>query len=170
MQGDWTNFLDGKNLQFRPRQNIWEYRRYEHYPLSFREDFTYFEFESVGPKGIVRKVIAFEDMGNGMTNIAFGDKIGDDWTDEAETNNQDLVKVMATVVHAALIYSEKFPQKGMVARPLDKRRKKLYDAIVRRNFDEISKIFEILGFQDGQLGPYSIINDFGAIILFRKYA
>lgn len=74
MQGDWTNFLDGKNLQFRPRQNIWEYRRYEHYPLSFREDFTYFEFESVGPKGIVRKVIAFEDMGNGMTNIAFGDK------------------------------------------------------------------------------------------------
>lgn len=97
-------------------------------------------------------------------------KIGDDWTDEAETNNQDLVKVMATVVHAALIYSEKFPQKGMVARPLDKRRKKLYDAIVRRNFDEISKIFEILGFQDGQLGPYSIINDFDAIILFRKYA
>lgn len=84
----------------------------ERYPVKASDDFKRFEFESVGSKGRIKKVIKFEEIGNsGLFNLAFGDldENSDNLISRTRSNNGDRDKVLATVASAVfefmLVYS-----------------------------------------------------------------
>jgi hypothetical protein len=127
----------------------------EHYPFVKNVESSYFEFESIGPKGVIRKVIAIEFMDENAWNIAFGDKTDADWTDKSISNNGDMVKVIATVIAAVLEFSATYPTRNLVIQPLDERRKSLYNLVFQKNMEDIEQIFEIWGSFNGDFLEYS---------------
>lgn len=47
----------------------------DHYRIFSSSDFTTFEFESVGPKGVIAKVVRYREINiKGIYNLGFGDK------------------------------------------------------------------------------------------------
>ena len=60
-----------------------------------------YQFISEGPKGEIRKVVQIEPLqGENLYNIGFGDLTPDGHVDDkVESNNEDLVKVLATVIY-----------------------------------------------------------------------
>ena len=70
------------------------------YTTELNDDFDFFEFDSVGPNGIIRKLVQYIKVpGTVYYNLAFGDKISqtNELDDLVVTNNSDTQKVMATV-------------------------------------------------------------------------
>ena len=84
------------------------------YQLKFSESFIMYEFISEGVKGRIPKIIKYtESSTKGIFNLGFGDKIGDtnDFDDESISNNQDSIRVLATVADSVYIFTDKFPDK-----------------------------------------------------------
>jgi hypothetical protein len=64
----------------------------EHYPFISDAENCIFVFKSIGPKGNIEKIIEFEEVQEGLWNLAFGDKTAVGWTDEFLENNLILSK------------------------------------------------------------------------------
>src|SRR4030095_14112140 len=84
-----------------------------YYEYSISEDFLSYEFCSEGPNGKIKKVIRFTLMvvsGRISFNLGFGD-LQEDGTinDIVASNNQDTERVLATVAHAVIEFTNYFP-------------------------------------------------------------
>jgi hypothetical protein len=140
----------------------------EHYPLTSDDESCFFEFESIGPKGVIQKVILIDYLDFNTWNLAFGDKTETDWTDESVSNNGDMVRVISTVIAAALEFSAKYPTRDISIQPLDERRKKLYNLVFQRNIQDIEEIFYVFGTCEGKYLEYQPNYFFDLFILSRK--
>jgi len=67
------------------------------YHYSTNENYLDYEFKSTGPKGVIRKVVRFAEMGKGIYNLGFGDldETSGEISDSVATNNADTEKVIA---------------------------------------------------------------------------
>ena len=142
--------------------------KHEHYPFSSDEEGCFFEFESIGPKGVIQKVISIDHYKGDLWNLAFGDKTDDGWTDDVVSNNLDLMKVMATVVAAALEFSRRHPKRRICVHPLDERRKILYNAIFKRHYEEIGAVFDVFGQIRDSTFRYDPVFTFDEFYISRK--
>ena len=85
----------------------------EKYPLKAESSFTVFEFISEGPKGLIRKIIQFQETNQlNVYNLAFGDKNSEtgEVDDLVVSDNGDSEKVLATVVAAVYAFFDKYPE------------------------------------------------------------
>ncbi len=142
--------------------------KHEHYPFFSDEESCFFEFESIGPKGIIQKVVSFDYVSDKLWNLAFGDKTNDGWADDVVSNNNDLFKVMSTVIAATIVFSDRYPKRAIQITPLDDRRELLYNAIFERHFDEISKTFDVYGLFEGMIVPYDPTQSFNEFYISRN--
>ncbi len=74
--------------------------KYDKYQLESDTDLFLFEFESVGPKGKIKKLVQYTPTNiKDIYNLGFGDKdeTTGDIDDRIVTNNGDSTKVLATV-------------------------------------------------------------------------
>ena len=84
----------------------------EKYPIKSENNFFLFEFISEGPKGLIQKVIQFEQtIEPNLFNLAFGDVNvqTNELDDLVISNNGDSEKVLATVVAALYAFFDKYP-------------------------------------------------------------
>jgi hypothetical protein len=125
------------------------------YPYLASGNNTWFFFESEGPQGKIPKVVAFRDYGNNIWNIGFGDLRRGKIQDSVVSNNQDLVRVMNTVAQTIRVFLETHPAAILQIRPVDERRKRLYNGIFQRRFAEIDKKFRVVGIREGITELYS---------------
>jgi len=116
------------------------------YPLEQNEDATQFVFFSVGNRGRIMKAIVISPYDRHRWNLAFGD-VGPDLEidDRVTTNNNDVAKVLGTVAQAAMLFSERYPERSLVIFPVDDKRKRLYNLVFRRKIEEIQGAFVVLG-------------------------
>ena len=85
---------------------------YPRYEYSTEDELSIFEFESVGSKGKVKKVVQYTEMTiKGYFNLGFGDLDikTREVNDEIVTNNGDGQKVLATVVSTVYAFTGKYP-------------------------------------------------------------
>ncbi len=115
----------------------------------------YFLFTSEGPKGLIEKVVMFEPLEFNVFNLAFGDIQGQSINDSVISNNQDFVKVLATVAKCTYDFVEKYPGVKIKITPVDEGRKLLYNTVFRRHHRVIGEKFEIRGFIETTKQPYS---------------
>jgi hypothetical protein len=126
--------------------------------LSITDDFSIFEFLSVGPKGIIPKRIEFMPTGyKDVFNLAFGDISNDgELNDVSISGNDDRDKILSTIAYAVDIYLSRYPQRWIYFKGSTPARIRLYRMAIGINFQELTKKYVI----------YSQIED--GIVRFQK--
>lgn len=122
--------------------------KYERYnELLVTKDYLEYEFNSVGPKGSIRKLIQFtEAPDQSFFNLAFGNKKDDGSIDDlARDNNNDRDKILATVVTVLKFFFEAYPDKRVFLTGSSPERTRLYRIAITLNLEELSTDFEIVG-------------------------
>ena len=114
--------------------------QFEKYEIEASSSLLRFEFYSTGPKGKIKKQVAFKAFENNpnVFNIGFGDVDKDgNINDLTITNNEDSQKVLATVVLTVLRFFEKYPNYYVYATGSTKARSRLYRMGISNNLAEI---------------------------------
>lgn len=107
-----------------------------------------YEFYSEGPKGEIKKLIAFRSFrgSHNVFNITFGDNGVID--EKVITNNHDSRKVLATVALAIFRFCEKYPDYYVYISGNTKTRTRLYRMSITNNLTEIQNTLEVYGFAE----------------------
>jgi hypothetical protein len=112
---------------------------------------TDYHFTSIGPKGPVEKVVQFRllltkpDLQ--VFNLAFGDwnKGTRRMDDIAVSNNNDTIKILATVAHAVSDFTERYPNAIIYATGSSDARNRLYQMSINKFWNEINKMYDVYG-------------------------
>lgn len=105
-----------------------------------------FTFKSVSEQRTINKIIEFKEISNSTWNLGFGDEKEDGWEDNVISNNDDLRKVLQTVVNAVYEFLNIYPRANILIYPLDYQRKLLYNRIFQIRWQEIEANFIVNGF------------------------
>jgi hypothetical protein len=109
------------------------------------EDKTQFIFASEGEQGKIIKAVIFSPVQDDLWNLGFGDINNDKIDDTVISNNHDIVKLISTIAKIIYEFSDEYPLRNIQIKPVDEKRKKLYNHIFRRNYINISSNFQIMG-------------------------
>lgn len=145
--------------------------RDKRYQLKFSASFTTYEFVSEGPNGRINKLVKYtESSVKGIYNLGFGDKLGniDDFDDEIITNNQDSLRVLATVSATVYTFTDKYPDAIVFATGSTTARTRLYRIGISNNLEEIEEDFEVLGRLNEKWELFEKNRDYDAFLLTRK--
>jgi hypothetical protein len=118
------------------------------YNLKSDSDQEVFEFESIGPKGKILKLVLYRETAfKGIYNLGFGDlnpKTGE-IDDTVVSDNGDGEIVLSTVVSTIHKFFEKHPKAQVYLSGSTKSRTRLYRIAINKYFELFSSKFEILG-------------------------
>lgn len=133
-------------------------------------DFATFNFISIGKKGTVFKRIIFEPtIKENIVNMVLGDVDEDDHVDDrAISDNGDRDKVLATVVRVINEYTRRFPEKAIEIEGSTVSRTRLYRMAIGLYLEELSILYEIFAYNDGDLGPFQKDMDVEYFLIKRK--
>lgn len=107
--------------------------------------FARYEFISCGPRGAVRKIVEISSLKpTGLFNVAFGDVQLDGTVDDiAVTNNNDLIKVFATVIEVIGDFLIGNPSAILFFQGSSEQRTTVYRYILSRYYKDFSEKFII---------------------------
>jgi hypothetical protein len=121
------------------------------YPLNKSNDSVIFHFESIGPNGVFLKEVKFdpvEDIPHYYQLALYDIDEDNNRSVLSESRNQDMNKVMATVIKCILIFLENNPNANVVFTGSTAVRTRLYKIIINKLFDKVSNKFKIQGFSE----------------------
>ena len=114
-------------------------------------DLLTFEFDSIGPKGAVTKVVRYTEIDvYGYHNLGFGDRDSQSGfiSDLTFTNNNNSQKVLATVARTLYLFKERYPDAVILATGSTMARTRLYRMGIANNLADIERDFIVLGLAD----------------------
>ena len=127
----------------------------------------FFESESQNKK--IPKMVIFSNEGRGLWNLGFGDLQPDGNIDDSViSNNDDLIKVISTVAKITYDFFGTYPLRRILIKPVDEKRKRLYNHVFRRHYDTISADFDIMGIVGRKKENYSPKKNYDKFVLNRK--
>jgi Family of unknown function (DUF6934) len=122
------------------------------YPYKTNSSYFDYSFDSVGPKGIIRKIARFSLIGNNVYNFAFGDlddKTGD-VNDLTKSANGDIEKILATLAEIIVEFLSVYPWTRILIRGSTAARTRLYQLHINKYQEDISGHLLIWGYREGQ--------------------
>jgi hypothetical protein len=143
----------------------------ERYEIETSSDVQTFEFTSLGPKGMVTKVVRYTEINvKGYYNLGFGDKdpVTGFISDLTVTNNGDSAKVLATVAATLYVFTDLNKDATIIATGSTEARTRLYRMGITNNLKEISKDFIILGLTETGWEEFKKNETYGAFLVKRK--
>jgi hypothetical protein len=118
------------------------------YNLKSDNELEIFEFESIGTKGIIQKLVIFKETSfRGIYNLGFGDidpQTGNT-DDKVVSDNGDGEIVLSTVVATIHKFFDKHPDAQVYLSGSTKSRTRLYRIAINKYFELFSSKFEIIG-------------------------
>jgi hypothetical protein len=145
--------------------------RDQQYELDTAKSFMSYEFISKGPKGKIIKLVKYtETMRKGFYNLGFGDKIEneDDYNDTVISDNNDSVRVLATVAATVYLFTNHYPDAMIYAEGSNDARTRLYRIGISNNLDEIEKDFSVLGLLNDKWEFFKSNKNYSAFLIKRK--
>ena len=141
------------------------------YDVKVSDDFSAFEFDIIGPKGVVKKVVRYTEINiKGFYNLGFGDK--DPQTgfisDITVTNNKDSMKVLATVAATLYAFIDSHPASTIIATGCTEARTRLYRMGISNNLYEIEKDFIVFGLTENNWEPFRKNVTYAAFLVRQK--
>ena len=130
-----------------------------------------FTFISEGKNGTVEKMVLYEEINDGVFNLAFGDKIEETGTldDKNVSDNGDTEKVLATVVLTIFMFTDKYPDAYIFATGSTPARTRLYRRSIFKFLEEAKENFNLYGVLDNQQTEVFIPNkDYKGFVIQRK--
>jgi hypothetical protein len=146
--------------------------KYTKYKYKADEDLHYYEFVSVGKKGMVKKVVEYSKMNiENFYNLGFGDfdEETQEINDRVVTNNGDSLKVLATVASTVFAFTGKYPKANIFATGSTEVRTRLYRMGITNNLVEIQQDFYVYGMRhDEKFEEFIVGEDYIGFLLTRK--
>lgn len=145
----------------------------EQYLLTTNSNHMVFEFESIGPRGRIKKGVSYTPRyENGILfyNLGFGDlnEQTGELDDLAKSNNLDREKVLTTVAATVLEFTEHFPNVAVYAEGSDRIRTRLYQMAITANFEDIDQILFVYGRLNKKWYPFERNVNYNAFAVLRK--
>lgn len=142
----------------------------DRYECSVNISFSEFEFISEGPKGKIKKMVRFIRMFGNLYNLGFGDFEGSSGkiNDIIITNNNDSLKVLATVGFIIHDFTSKNPNSFILIKGSTLSRTRLYRRGVSKYWDYISVEFVVYGQRDGDWELFKFNENYTAFLVHRK--
>ncbi|OQP58308.1 hypothetical protein A3860_07470 [Niastella vici] len=137
---------------------------------NFTEDYSVFNFMSIGKNGAIPKRITFTatELEN-VFNLAFGDVDENGELDDCNiSDNGDRNKILATVFTVVDIYTKKYPKRWILFSGSTRERTRLYRMAVGLNLEELSLIFEIYAFVEQELILFAKNMEINSFVIKRK--
>ncbi|MBO9617273.1 MAG: hypothetical protein J7619_31605 [Dyadobacter sp.] len=139
------------------------------YQFEASADYLYFWFESCSSGCTIPKIVEFDEIEIGTFNLAFGDIDSHGrLNDSVVSNNGDMEKVLATVVQVVLTFLEKYPTRRVYFSGNSPARNRLYRAILSRDIENWSNVFEVDGITEGERIAFRQGVNFEGFIVKRK--
>ena len=145
--------------------------RNQQYQLEFSKAFTMYQFVSIGPKGEIAKLIKYTETGKAnVYNLGFGDKIGntEDFDDEIISNNEDSIRVLATVAASVYLFTDNYPNAYIFATGSTSSRTRLYQIGIADNLKEIEEGFYVWGEYNKKWEIFQKNKNYTAFLVTRK--
>lgn len=146
----------------------------EKYPSKANKTQTTFTFVSEGDKGSFIKLInytevEFHDIKN-VYNLGFGDlnEATGEVDDLIVSNNQDREKILATVAHTVLIFTNRYPESFVIFKGSSPVRTRLYQMAIGKYIEELSELFDIAGFTKTGISLFDKNMSYDTFIISRK--
>lgn len=128
------------------------------YPFKLFRERSFYRFESVSSNKIIKKAVVISRvMGSSILhNLALLDSVDDDeFSDQTESRNGDLRKVLATIFHIVEHFLSMHPKAVLGIKGNDHRRHRLYRIVITRELSNLSGRYEIYGsLKDGTIVPF----------------
>jgi hypothetical protein len=141
------------------------------YPYKKSIDILTFEFESIGQNGVSKKKIVYSSLENteDIYSLSLFEVLEDGTLDVyIESKNQDLNKIMATVVHTILDFFKRHPTKKIAFTGSTPERTRLYRIVISKLIEEVDflKVEGILS--DRKIVSYVPNGNYVAFIISQK--
>jgi hypothetical protein len=143
----------------------------DRYDVRVSPDIESFQFDSVGARGTIRKVVRYTEINiKGFYNLGFGDKdpLTGFLSDLTVTNNNDSKKVLATVAATLYAFTDTHPGATIIATGSTEARTRLYRMGISNNLAAIEKDFIVLGLTETDWEPFRKNVTYGAFLVRRK--
>jgi hypothetical protein len=140
------------------------------YPFKVLDNGFIFEFESISPLKIVKKVVEFSefDVGN-LFNLALFDVSEDGkFSDISVSDNGDMENILSTVIQTIQVFLALHPKAKVLFMGSTKSRNRLYRAVIAKYFHATERIYEIHGITDWKNEPFEKNKDYDAFMIFLK--
>ena len=142
----------------------------EKYSCVSRRNHKTFLFESVGPKGTIKKIVSFKlinEQYQHIYNLSFGDqdKSKSEINDRVVSNNGDRTKVLATVALTVMEFFRYFPNAVVCVEGSTPSRTRLYQMGISAYLMEIYEFFDIYGLNNGRLEEFRIGTNYEAFVI-----
>ncbi|WP_316789598.1 DUF6934 family protein [Pedobacter frigoris] len=145
----------------------------ERYDIVANPNRTVFEFNSDGPNGTIKKEIQYTLVNAGgffYYNLGFGDLNADtgDINDLSVSDNKDRDKILATVAHTVIQFTEHMPNAMVYAKGSTPARTRLYQMAISRNYDNITELLAVHGRVNGRWYQFEKDVNYEAFMALRK--
>ena len=145
----------------------------DQYPIISDGSYLTYKFDSIGPKGIIRKAVQYtpvRSIGKNIYNLSFGDmnKINGEIDDKVVSNNRDTEKIIVTVGFTSLLFVNHFPNAEILIVGSTNSRTRLYQMAINQNIIEIDKFFDLRGFRNGNWEKFKAGVNFEAFLVTKK--
>jgi hypothetical protein len=116
------------------------------YPFLVSENQLTFAFESVSPERVIIKQVLYDQINDIYYNLALVDVMPDGrLADDVVSDNQDLPKVIATVLQTMFVFFDEYPDKLIYFQGSDAVRTRFYRIIIDRELNKVRELFLIYG-------------------------
>nr|MCU0339015.1 hypothetical protein [Spirosomataceae bacterium] len=114
------------------------------YPFKVLEDGQRFEFQSISQKRVVQKVVEFRELETAnIYNLALVDiKQDGTFDDMSVTNNQDMERIIATVIRTIQVFLTFKPSAKVFFMGSTPSRTRLYRGIINKYLAQAEQIYE----------------------------
>ncbi len=129
----------------------------EFYPLTVKNHYRLFEFESVSDSKRILKRVVFRAIPGtpDIHNLALIDVLENNVTSDIEiSNNADMPKVMSTVIHCLLRFLDHYPTATVYMEGNSSSRNRLYRAVISREISKVKNFLEIYGRNERDFEPF----------------
>jgi hypothetical protein len=142
------------------------------YPFTCSEDRLVYYFESIGPKGVIKKIVKYSSIDNNdlYFNLAFGDlnETTGQVEDRVVSGNGDVEMILATIATIVMEFMSYYPSKRIFMEGSTRSRTRLYQIGIAKNWKEIGLLLDIFGYRDGIWDPFKINVNYSAFAAHPK--
>lgn len=121
------------------------------YKVQINDENT-FSFISIGRRGLILKVVRFDEIEDEIFNLGFGDFDFEKQalSDTIVSDNGDMENILATVLSILNNFLQNNPKSSVLVVGSTLSRTRLYQMVINRYYDDFSSFFEIFGRKHGQ--------------------
>jgi len=141
--------------------------------LERADDYSEYKFLSSGPNGDIVKLLLFRKLFiDSLYNLSLLDVMPDGTLSDTHlSNNNDLRKILATIVKVIIDYTSEFPERHVFFQGSDEqgKRNSLYHKAISKHLFVLEKEFYIYGIRDdGYEEVFLPTKEYDAVLVKRK--